>query len=70
MVRVEPTNSRTAGIDTNHSTMFTLLLELNVMQYVNKGRYSSNCKILPAEFLHFMAKYTLPFGKPVKSDHN
>jgi len=31
MVRAEPTNTRTAGIDTNHSTMFTLLLELNVM---------------------------------------
>jgi len=31
MVRAEPTHSRTAGIDTNHSTMFTLLLELNVM---------------------------------------
>jgi len=31
MVREEPTNTRTAGIDTNHSTMFTLLLELNVM---------------------------------------
>jgi len=24
-------NNRTAGIDTNHSTMFTLLLELNVI---------------------------------------
>ena len=31
MVRAEPTNNRTAGIDTNHSTMFTLLLELNVL---------------------------------------
>jgi len=31
MVREEPTNTRTAGIDTNHSTMFTLLLELNVV---------------------------------------
>jgi len=31
MVRAEPTNNRTAGIDTNHSTMFTLLLELNVI---------------------------------------
>jgi len=26
-VRAEPTNNRTAGIDTNHSTMFTLLLK-------------------------------------------
>jgi len=31
MVREEPTNTRTAGIDTNHSTTFRLLLELNVM---------------------------------------
>jgi len=31
MVRAEPTNNRTAGIDTNHSTVFTLLLELNVI---------------------------------------
>jgi len=31
MVREEPTNTRTAGIDINHSTMFLLLLELNVM---------------------------------------
>jgi len=28
MVRAEPTNNRTASIDTNHSTMFTLLLKL------------------------------------------
>jgi len=31
MVRAEPTNNRSAGIDTNHSTMFTLLLNLNAM---------------------------------------
>jgi len=31
MVRAEPMNNRTAGIDSNHSTMFTLLLKLNVM---------------------------------------
>jgi len=31
MVRVESTNNRTAGIDANHSTVFTLLLELNVI---------------------------------------
>jgi len=30
-VRAKPTNNRTASIDTNHSTMFTLLLELNVI---------------------------------------
>ena len=31
MVWTEPTNIRTAGIDTNRATMFTLLLELNVV---------------------------------------
>jgi len=36
----------------------------------NKGGYSSNCKIVPAEFLHLMANYKRPFIKPVKSDHN
>jgi len=30
-MRPEPTNNRTAGIDTYHSTMFTLLLDLNVI---------------------------------------
>jgi len=40
------------------------------MLYVNKGGCSSNCKIVPAEFLHLVAKYTLPFSKLVKSDHN
>jgi len=31
MVRAEPTSNRTASIETNHSTMFTLQLELNVI---------------------------------------
>jgi len=31
MVREEPTNTPTAGIDPDHSTMFTFVLELNVM---------------------------------------
>jgi len=47
MVRAEPTNNRTSSIEANHS-MFTLLLEFNVM---NKGGYSSNYKMAPAEFL-------------------
>ena len=33
MVWTEPTNIRTAGIATNHATMFTLLLELNVLYW-------------------------------------
>ena len=31
MVWTEPTNIHTTGIDTNHATIFTLLLELNVV---------------------------------------
>jgi len=31
MMRPEPTNNRTASIDTYHSTMFTLLRDLNVI---------------------------------------
>jgi len=42
----------------------------NSTLYVNKGGYTSNCKIAPAAFLHLMAKYTLPFSKPMKSDRN
>ena len=53
---------------TMHSTMFTRRLEINV--YVKKCGYSSNCKIVPVEILHLIAKNTLPFGKLVKSDHN
>jgi len=30
-MRAEPTNNRTAGIDTYHYTMFTLLVDLNVI---------------------------------------
>jgi len=63
MVRAEPVDNRTAGID---AIMLMLsLLELNLLC---EQRFS-NCKLVPAEFLHLMAKYTLPFSKPVKSDH-
>jgi len=37
MVRVESTNTRTAGIDTNYSTMITLLLEL---KHVDKEQHT------------------------------
>jgi len=69
MVRAEPRNNRTAGIDTNHSTIFTLLQERNVI-YVGKGGYSSNGKIVSAELFPLMAKYSLLFTKFVKADHN
>jgi len=70
LVRVEPTDTGTAGRDTNHSTAFTLLLELNVMYGQRWIAYSSNCKIVSPQLLPLMAKYTLPFSKSVKSDHN
>jgi len=41
MVRAETTKNRTAGIDTDHSIMFTLLLELNLIC----EQRCSNCKI-------------------------
>jgi len=59
--------------------MFRLLLELNVIceqkwiqfeldaVWIVINGYSLK---VPAEFLHLMANYTLPFSKPVKSDHN
>jgi len=58
-VRAEPTNTCTPGTDTNHSTVFTLLLEINGM---DKGGNSSKCKIAPAELLLLTATYrpTLP----------
>jgi len=68
MVRAEPKSNRTAGIDSNHSLMLMLLLELNVI--CEQRWIQFELKIAPAEFLDLMAKYTLPFGKPVKSDHN
>jgi len=68
MVRAEPTNTRTTGIDTYQSTMFTLLLELNVIcgqrwiQFEWKNSFNSAFVI--------DGKITLPFSTSVKSDHN
>jgi len=68
MVRAEPRNNHTAGIDTNHSTMFTLLPELNVT--CEQRWMQSEFQNSPSRVLDLMTKYTLPFSKPVKSDHN
>jgi len=54
IVRAEPTNTRTADTDTNQSTVFMLLLEINDM---DRGGYSLKCKISPAELLPLMATY-------------
>jgi len=58
-VRAEPTDTRTAGTDTNHSTVFTVLLEINGL---DKGGSNSKCKIAPTELFPLMAAYrpTLP----------
>jgi len=39
------------------------------MLYVDKGGYSSNGKIIPAELLPLLAKYTLPFNNSVKLEY-
>jgi len=43
--------------------MFMLLLELNLIWERRWKQFE--LKIVPAEFLYLMTKYTLPFGKPV-----
>jgi len=62
----EKVTPATRGTDTNHSTMFTFVIELNLIC----EQRCSNCKIVPAEFLHLMANYSQPFSKMMKSDHN
>jgi len=66
MVRAEPRNNCTAVIDTNHSTMFTLVLDLNVI--CEQRRIQFELQNSPSRVLHLMAKYKLPFSKSVKSD--
>ena len=68
MVRAEPTNTRTTGIDTYHSTMFTLLLELNVVcgqKWIQFEWQNSLNRVFVIN-----GKITLPFSKSVISDHN
>jgi len=54
----------------SHLTMFTLQLKLSVMceqrwiQFELHDYHAMMIFPLPAEFLHLMAKYTLPFSKP------
>jgi len=69
MVRAKPTNNRTAGTNTNHSTMFTLLLELNV---ICEQRWTQlELQNSPSRVFAFDGKIytTIYFSKPVKSDH-
>jgi len=64
IVRTESTNTCTAGTDTNHSIVFTLLVELNVI--LDTIRVT---KLSQQSFCHSWQN-TLPFSKSVKSDHN
>jgi len=72
MVRAEPRNTRTAGIDTYHSTMFTLLLELNVICEQRWIQFELQNRVSRVIAFDGKIKYrpTLPFSKPVKSDNN
>jgi len=68
MVRAEPMNTRTSGIDTYHSTMFVLLLELNVIcgqRWIQFEWQNSFSRAFVID-----GKITLSFSKSVKSDHN
>jgi len=68
MVRAELMNTRTAGIDTYHSNMFTLLLELNVICGQRWIQFEWQNSLSRAFVID--DKITVPFRKSVKSDHN
>ena len=71
MVRAESRNIRTAGIDTNHPTMFTLLLELNVIcdqRWIQFELQNSSRRVFAFDGKIYTTIYW--FSKPVKSDHN
>jgi len=67
MVRAEPKNNCTAGINTNHSTMFTLLLEIN--DICEQRWIQFELKNSTSRDFSFDTRYTLPFSRPVKLDH-
>jgi len=68
MVRAEQTNTRKTGIDTYHSTMFTLLLELNVICGQKCIQFEWQNSLSRAFVID--GKITPSFSKTVKSDHN
>jgi len=68
MVRAELTSIRTAGIDTNHLTMFTLLLELNVI--CEEMWIQFKLQNSPSRVFAFGGKIYTTFSKHVKSYHN
>jgi len=68
MVRAEPGNTRTTVIDTYHSTMFTLLLEHNVICGQRWIQFEWQNSLSRAFVID--GKITLTFSKSAKSDHN
>jgi len=68
MVRAEPTNTCTTGIDTYYSIMFTLLLELNRVYGQRWIQFEWQNGLSRAFVID--GKITLAFSKSVKSDHN
>jgi len=66
-VRAELLNTRTAGIDTNTLTTFTLLLIIRTQRYMwSLDKTWMHSKIVPADILPLMAKYALPFNQSAK----
>jgi len=65
MVRAEPTNNRTAGINTNHSTMFTLLLELLLNVICEQRWIQFELQNRSSRVFALMAKYTRDDHYPV-----
>jgi len=68
MVKAEPTNTRIAGVNTYHSSVFTLLLELNVICGQRWIQFEWQNSLTRAFVID--GRITLPLSKSVKSDHN
>jgi len=69
-VRAEPTNTRTAVVGTNHSTMFTSLLQFNLICGQMWKQFKLQNSPSRAFAIDGKIAYTLPFSKSVKSDYN
>jgi len=77
MVRAEATNNRTAGIDTNHSTMFTLLLQKTLLGlfcnsnciHLCPGRDATYIMVLFFTHIPFVANHTINATPPEKLQH-
>jgi len=69
MMRADPSNNRTAGTDTYHSTVSTLLLDLNVIR--EQRWIEFELQNSPSRVFAVDGKiYTTIWQTCVKSDHN